>query len=375
MNLRRVVSGGQTGVDRAALDAARLFGVEIGGWAPAALWAEDGHVPSFYPLVPVPEREWQASVEARTVANVRDAHATLVIHTGAPSPGTELTVDAARKSGKPLREVRVTLPMSPGEIGSAGADIAQWIETVPGTTLNVGGPRESEAPLYWPARECLHHAFAILHARGLLGSGAESDVATARFLRGEFLEVFRHWDIIRWQGPAWMSGIVTIAASLIAGSAPAAWADRVASPVFAGLAGLLMAFGGVCVVLQSNLIVYHRRLQADLRTQLETLRLPADQRPALRSEMPFSFRGRRFWATASAWLLLYTNLLCITLGASIAYSLSRMGAFGPRHLPAALGALAVELPLALLVWSLYRAGRGSVTAPSRSARSRARRAR
>ena len=146
MNLRRVVSGGQTGVDRAALDAALLFGVEVGGWAPAAGWAEDGHVPPFYPLVPVPEREWQASLEARTVANVRDAHATLVIHTGAPSPGTELTVDAARKIGKPLREVRVTLPTSPGEISRAGEDIAQWIETVPGTTLNVAGPRESESP-------------------------------------------------------------------------------------------------------------------------------------------------------------------------------------------------------------------------------------
>jgi hypothetical protein len=176
MNLRRVVSGGQTGVDRAALDTALLFGVEIGGWAPASLWAEDGHVPAFYPLVPVPEREWQASLEARTIANVRDAHATLVIHTDAPSPGTELTVDAARKSGKPLREIRVTLPGSAAEISSAAEDIAQWIETLPGTTLNVGGPRESEAPLYWPARECLHHAFSILRARGLLPSADQMDV-------------------------------------------------------------------------------------------------------------------------------------------------------------------------------------------------------
>jgi putative molybdenum carrier protein len=375
MNLRRVVSGGQTGVDRAALDTALLFGVEVGGWAPAARWAEDGHVPPFYPLVPVPERDWQASLQARTLANVRDAHATLVIHTGAPSPGTELTVDAARTSGKPIREVRVTLPPSPGEVSSAGEDIAQWIETVPGTILNVAGPRESEAPLYWPARECLHHAFAILRTRGLLRpGGGDSDVETARFLRGEFVELFRHWDTIRWQGPAWLSGIVTIAASVMAGSESAGWADRVASPVFAGLACLLMAFGAVCVVLQTNLIVYHRRLQADLRVRLDALPLPAEQRPALRSEMPFSFQGRRFWATASAWLLLYTNLLCIALGASIAYSLSLMGAFGLRHLPAVLGVLAVELPLALLVGSLYRAARGPVKAPSRSARSRARRA-
>jgi len=170
MNLRRVVSGGQTGVDRAALDTALLFGVEIGGWAPAGLWAEDGHVPSFYPLVPVPEPELHASVAARTVANVRDAHATLVIHTGTPSPGAEVTIEAARESGKPLREIRVTLPASAGDIASAGEDIAQWIESVPGTTLNVAGPRESEAPLYWPARECLHHAFGILRARGLLPS-------------------------------------------------------------------------------------------------------------------------------------------------------------------------------------------------------------
>src|SRR5262245_22712448 len=162
MNLRRVVSGGQTGVDRAALDTALLFGVEVGGWAPAAMWAEDGRVPSFYPLLPVPESDREASLEARTIGNVRDAHATLVIHTGAPSPGTELTLRAARESGRPVREIRVTLPMSAGDLRSAGETIAAWVETTPGAILNVGGPRESEAPLYWPARECLHHAFALL---------------------------------------------------------------------------------------------------------------------------------------------------------------------------------------------------------------------
>ncbi|HKA61280.1 MAG TPA: putative molybdenum carrier protein, partial [Methylomirabilota bacterium] len=321
-----------------------------------------------------PEHELQASLEARTVANVHDAHATLVIHTGSPSPGTELTVDAAHKSGKALREIRLALPVSAGDISSAGEDIAQWIETVPGTTLNVGGPRESEAPLYWPARECLHHAFSILRARGLLPSASDADVETARFLRGEFVEVFRHWDTIRWQGPAWMSGIVTIAASLMASSAPKGWADIVASPLFAGLACMLMAFGAVCVVLQANLIAYHRRLQTELRTRLAALRLPPEQRPALRSELPFSFEGRRFWATASAWLLLYTNGLCVAVGAAVAYSLSLMSPFGLRHMPAVLAILAVELPLALLVWSLLRAGRGAITVPSRSPRSRARRA-
>jgi hypothetical protein len=199
---------------------------------------------------------------------------------------------------------------------------------------------------------------------------------TARFLRGEFVEVFRHWDTIRWQGPAWMSGIgiVTIAASLMASSAPKGWPDIVVSPLFAGLACLLMAFGAVCVILQANLIAYHRRLQTELRTRLEALRLPAERRPALSSDLPFSFGGRRFWATASAWQLLYTNCLCVAVGTAVAYSLSLMSPFGPRHLPAVLGVLAVELPLALLVWALLRAGRGSVTAPSRSARSRGRRA-
>jgi hypothetical protein len=171
MNLRRVVSGGQTGVDRAALDTALVFGLEVGGWAPAAMWAEDGRVPSFYPLVPVPELDRDASLEARTIGNVRDAHATLVIHTGASSRGTDLTLRTARESGRPFREIRVTLPMGADDVRSAGEAIAAWMATAPGAVLNVGGPRESEAPLYWPARECLHHAFSILRARGLLPSG------------------------------------------------------------------------------------------------------------------------------------------------------------------------------------------------------------
>lgn len=65
----------------------------------------------------------------------------------------------------------MTLPMSGGDVRSVGEAIAAWVETAPGTILNVAGQRESEAPLYWPTRECLHHAFSILRARGLLPSG------------------------------------------------------------------------------------------------------------------------------------------------------------------------------------------------------------
>ena len=130
----RIVSGGQTGVDRAALDAALARGVAVGGWCPAGRWAEDGPVPSRYPL-----RETASADPAeRTRLNVRDSDATLVTAPGAVTGGTALTVEAARALGRPLWVV----PPRPDAVGGAAA----WLRARGVRTLNVAGPRESEAP-------------------------------------------------------------------------------------------------------------------------------------------------------------------------------------------------------------------------------------
>ena len=137
--VRRVVSGGQTGVDRAAWAAARALGLEVGGWGPAGRWAEDGAVPADVPGL---LETAGADPAERTALNVRDSDATLVFTRGAPAGGTALTVEEAAALGRPLRVIDVDAD-SPDEIV---AGLRAWLVGVHPEVLNVAGPRESEAP-------------------------------------------------------------------------------------------------------------------------------------------------------------------------------------------------------------------------------------
>ena len=132
--VERIVSGGQTGVDRAALDAAIALGVPCGGWCPRGRRAEGGPIPGTYPLRETPTSRYPE----RTAWNVRDSDGTLVLTRGAPKGGTALTVALARRAGKPV------LVADPGE--DPPGEIAAWLARERIRTLNVAGPRESEAP-------------------------------------------------------------------------------------------------------------------------------------------------------------------------------------------------------------------------------------
>lgn len=132
----RVVSGGQTGVDRAALDAGREVGLEIGGWCPRGRRAEDGAVAGDYPLRETPSRRYAE----RTEWNVRDSDATLILHRGGLSGGTRLTAGIAARLGRPLLVV---------DLATAEADpapVREWIRNRRAAVLNVAGPRESGDP-------------------------------------------------------------------------------------------------------------------------------------------------------------------------------------------------------------------------------------
>ena len=132
---RRIVSGGQTGVDRAALDVAIALGIPHGGWCPRGRRAEDGTVPARYALV----EHAAADYAARTEANVADSDATLIVARGALSGGTALTRDVARRLGKPC------LVIDLGARPDAAA-VREWIATHDVGVLNVAGPRESQRP-------------------------------------------------------------------------------------------------------------------------------------------------------------------------------------------------------------------------------------
>jgi hypothetical protein len=131
----KIVSGGQTGVDRAALDVALELGIECGGWCPAGRWAEDGTIDARYPLRETPS----ADPTERTEWNVRDSDATLILTAGTPSPGTELTIETARRLGRPVYTFHAG---SPEDVGM----FRRWLQVYRVGTLNVAGPRGSEAP-------------------------------------------------------------------------------------------------------------------------------------------------------------------------------------------------------------------------------------
>ncbi len=143
----KIISGGQTGVDRAALDVASELGALCGGWCPRGRRAEDGTIPEHYPLRETPSSDY---VE-RTEWNVRDADATLVLTHGAPTGGTALTVELARQYDKPCRIVDL------GERSAAEPEeTRRWLGHIHPRTLNVAGPRERGHPgIYQKAREFL----------------------------------------------------------------------------------------------------------------------------------------------------------------------------------------------------------------------------
>ncbi|MCS7238857.1 MAG: putative molybdenum carrier protein [Thermoguttaceae bacterium] len=142
----KIISGGQTGVDRAALDTAIELGLSHGGWCPAERWAEDGTIPPRYQLEETPS----SRPEVRTEWNVRDSDGTLILARGALFGGTAYTVEIARRLGRPclIVDLRCPPPL---------AEIRDWICRHRIRRLNVAGPRESNAPgIYQEARDFLH---------------------------------------------------------------------------------------------------------------------------------------------------------------------------------------------------------------------------
>ncbi len=165
-----VVSGGQTGADRAAMDAAMRVGLPVRGWCPAGREAEDGPIPLRYPLRETLER----SPGARTRYNVRDADALIALAPFESSAGTALALAEAERLGKPALIVELE------QTGSAEG-IAAWVQAHGARSINIAGPRESERPgVYNVALEALMEAFILIreHVRmELVNRATEPSVA------------------------------------------------------------------------------------------------------------------------------------------------------------------------------------------------------
>jgi hypothetical protein len=144
--IQRIVSGGQTGVDRAALDVALTLGIPCGGWCPRGRRAEDGPIDPRYPLQETP---WSGYPQ-RTEWNVRDSDGTLILTRGQSDGGTALTEKLARRHHKPCLVVDLAEAIDL-------ASVREWVRGQRIATLNVAGPRESSCPgIHADARAWLH---------------------------------------------------------------------------------------------------------------------------------------------------------------------------------------------------------------------------
>jgi hypothetical protein len=131
--IRKIVSGGQTGVDRAALDFAIQRGIPHGGYCPQGRRSESGRIAEKYRLTECASPDYAM----RTALNVMHSDGTLILTRGRPEGGTQRTVYLCREYGKPTLVIDLRHRLR-------ASDFAAWLREHGIATLNVAGPRESK---------------------------------------------------------------------------------------------------------------------------------------------------------------------------------------------------------------------------------------
>lgn len=145
----KIVSGGQTGADRAALDFAIEHDIPHGGWCPRGRLAEDGSIPLHYKLRETSSRKYSE----RTARNIRDSDATVVFSiVASPQGGTRLTLALAERLGRPVLHLsRDAISRNASDsvgvsdvAGTAAAQLQAFLDECQPRSLNVAGPRASQ---------------------------------------------------------------------------------------------------------------------------------------------------------------------------------------------------------------------------------------
>lgn len=132
---QKIISGGQTGADRAGLDAGLEAGLPVGGYVPRGRLSEDGQVPDKYPMTETGSKDYKS----RTKRNILESDGTLIINIGPMKGGTALTAKIAQENNRPLMIVQLDDDYQVGAV-------INWLEENRIQTLNIAGPRESKLP-------------------------------------------------------------------------------------------------------------------------------------------------------------------------------------------------------------------------------------
>jgi hypothetical protein len=133
--LKKIISGGQTGADRAALDVALTANFPCGGYCPKGRKAEDGPINNKYPMT-----EIEGGYDERTEQNVIHSDGTAIFCEAEPTGGTLLTIDLCKRVNKSHLQIE----MATGDTFSAAQEVEKFVNENQIQVLNVAGPRASE---------------------------------------------------------------------------------------------------------------------------------------------------------------------------------------------------------------------------------------
>lgn len=148
MLLKKIISGGQTGIDRAALDLALELGISHGGYCPKGRRSEDGMISTIYDLIELESTKY----EDRTLKNVESSEGTLILHSGIISHGTALTKELCIEKCKPILIINIL-----DDVNSSRLNFTRWLTENSIECLNVAGQRESECEIYNNAKNILRY--------------------------------------------------------------------------------------------------------------------------------------------------------------------------------------------------------------------------
>jgi len=158
--IKKIISGGQTGADRAALDFAIQHNIPHGGWIPKGRKIEDGTLPEKYLLQEMPT----GSYSKRTEKNILDSDGTLIVSHGLLTGGSALTTGFAEHHGKPWIHIDLEITSYP----EAAIMIREWVGRYSIKVLNVAGARASKDPMIYQAVMDLLDAALILIRQGTI---------------------------------------------------------------------------------------------------------------------------------------------------------------------------------------------------------------